>query len=179
MFEQAAIRENHFLKDIERQRAAAQACLQAGWSGPEHSIALLQAALATEIACVLRYSMMSVSREGLESAWAGTEFQAQAADERAHMQRIAARILALGGKPDYAPAGLSSRHLAPDSAEGVLAKRLEENLAAEQCVTELYRELIAHFEDADPETAALLREIAEDEEVHASDMEDLLATYRC
>jgi bacterioferritin len=179
MFEQAAIRENHFLRDIETQCAAARACLQAGWRGPEQSIALLQAALAAEIACVLRYSMMSVSREGLESIWAGIEFQAQAADERAHMQRIAARILALGGKPDYAPAELASRHVAPDSAEGVLAKRLEENLTAERCIMELYRELIAHFEDVDPDTATLLREIAEDEEAHASDMEDLLATYRC
>ncbi|MDR3504648.1 MAG: ferritin-like domain-containing protein [Acidocella sp.] len=179
MFEQAAIRENHFLQDIECQHAAARACLQAGWRGPEQSVALLQTALAVEIACVLRYSMMSVSREGLESIWAGIEFQAQAADERAHMQRIAARILALGGKPDYAPVGLASRHVAPDSAEGALAKRLEENLAAEHCVMELYRELIAHFEDADPDSAALLREIAEDEEAHASDMEDLLATYRC
>ncbi len=178
MFEQAAIKESYFLQDIESQYAAARACLQAGGSGPEQSAALLQTLLAAEIACVLRYSMMSVSREGLESIWAGTEFQAQAADERAHVQRIAARILALGGKPDYAPAGLLSRHVSPDNAEGALAKQLEENLVAERCVMQLYRELVAYFEDADPDSAALLREIAEDEEAHASDMEDLLATYR-
>jgi bacterioferritin len=178
MFEKAATRESYFLQDIEGQYAAAQACLQAGGTGPEHSVALLQTLLTAEIACVLRYSMMSISREGLESNWAGTEFQAQAADERVHVQRIAARIVALGGKPDYAPAGLLSRHVSPDAAEGVLAKRLEENLAAERCVMELYRELVAYFEGADPDSAALLSEIAEDEEAHASDMEDLLATYR-
>lgn len=173
MFEQGAVGNNIFLSDVERLRAAAQSMLA---TDSVDSVDLLQMAMSAEIACVLRYSMIAVSADGLENEWVATECAAQAADERLHMVRLAGRISELGGKPDYYAAALSLRHAAPESAVGCLPRLFSENLAAEQCVIELYRELSGHFAGWDEKTKAILDDILADEETHTSDMEDLLAT---
>ncbi len=171
MFEQGAIGENHFLTDVQRLRATAQSMM----AGAAEPVGLLQAAMSAEIACVLRYSMIAVSADGLENEWVATECAAQAADERNHMVRLAERITELGGKPDYFAAGLATRHIAPEASKGCLPRLFSENLAAEQCVIELYRDLKVYFAD-DRKTYDLLHEILTDEETHTSDMEDLLTT---
>lgn len=173
MFEQGAVGNNLFLNDVERLRAAAQGVLQTGTADP---VRLLQMAMSAEIACVLRYSMIAVSADGLENEWVATECSAQAADEREHMVRLAERIVELGGKPDYFAADLSVRHTPPEAAAGCLPRLFSENLAAEQCVIKLYRELSAHFAGHDEKTRLLLDDILADEETHTSDMEDLLTT---
>lgn len=173
MFEQGAVGNNLFLSDVERLRASAQLMLA---SGQPSSVNLLQLAMSAEIACVLRYSMIAVSADGLENEWVATECSAQAADERQHMVRLAERIAELGGKPDYFVSDLSVRRALPDSAAGCLPRLFAENLEAEQCVIELYRELSTHFAGRDEKTRALLDDILADEETHTSDMEDLLAT---
>lgn len=172
MFEQGAIGENHFLADVRRLRATAQSMIV----GTAEPVGLLQAAMSAEIACVLRYSMIAVSADGLENEWVATECAAQAADERNHMVRLAERIIELGGKPDYFAAGLTMRHMAPEASKGCLPRLFSENLAAEQCVIELYRELSSHFAGRDPKTQAILDDILADEETHTNDMEDLLTT---
>lgn len=173
MFEQGAVGNNLFLADVERLRGAAQIMLAAE---KVDTIGLLQAAMSAEIACVLRYSMIAVSADGLENDWVATECSAQAADERQHMVRLAARIAELGGKPDYFVSDLFVRRVVPEAATGCLPRLFAENLAAEQCVIELYRELSDHFAGHDEKTRMLLDDILADEETHTSDMEDLLAT---
>lgn len=172
MFEHGAVGENHFLADVQRLRVSAQTMMAEG----AEPVGLLQAAMSAEIACVLRYSLIAVSADGLENEWVATECAAQAADERNHMVRLAERITELGGKPDYFAPGLALRHMAPEASKGCLPRLFTENLAAEQCVIELYRELSTHFAGSDPKTRAILDEILADEETHTSDMEDLLTT---
>ncbi|MDE1896001.1 MAG: ferritin-like domain-containing protein [Rhodospirillales bacterium] len=171
MFEQGAVGDNHFLGDVQRLRVTAQTMMACGGEPAD----LLQTAMSAEIACVLRYSMIAVSADGLENEWVATECAAQAADERGHMAKLAERITELGGKPDYFAANLATRHMAAEASKGCLPRLLQENLAAEQCVIELYRELSTHFA-ADPKTRALLDHIRTDEETHTSDLEDLLQT---
>lgn len=172
MFEQGAIGDSHFLADVQRLRATAQTMMGCE-AAPE---ALLQTAMSAEIACVLRYSMIAVSAEGLETEWVATECAAQAADERHHMVRLAQRITELGGTPDYFVADLATRRVAPESATGSLSRLFSENLAAERCVIELYRELAGYFSGRDEKTCILLEDILADEETHTNDLEDLLAT---
>lgn len=181
MFEEAVLTENLFLRDVDmlRQRAIhllAEGRADAGIN-PQRSLALLQAVLTAEIVCVLRYTAISISHDGLKNEWIGAEFQEQANDERRHMALAATRIVQLGGTPDYDPQPLASRHAVPPDGPGEFARRIRENLAAEQAVVDLYRELIGYFDPRDPETAAILREIIHDEEDHAGDMEDLLVSY--
>lgn len=183
MFEQYVVAENFFLRDVQSVREASRWFLHdAGMTVPPRfdaaaSIDLLQSVLAAEIVCVLRYTMISVSREGLKNEWIGTEFQAQANDERRHMVMVAKRIEALGGTPNFSPDGLASRAAGLVHCQGSFAARVQQNLAAERCVIEHYRELIAYFDQRDPESSRILQDILQDEEEHTSDMQDLLVSY--
>jgi bacterioferritin len=183
VFEQQLRPENFFLRDVCALRESAKPFLGqypvARRTGFEKhsSIALLQTVLTAEIVCVLRYTMISVSEDGLRNGWIGAEFQAQANDERKHMQMAAGRIEQLGGTPNFHPDGLASRIAVLSKCNGDFAKRVSENLAAEQCVIEHYRDLMEYFSDRDPQTCAMLKEIINDEENHASDMLDILTSY--
>jgi bacterioferritin len=182
MFEQAGAPENVFLRDVQAFRAAGMGALRharlpALPPSRDISVALLQSVLSAEIICVMRYTMLAVSEDGLANDNIATEFQAQASDERRHMAILAARIRALGGVPNFKPAGLSERAAELGGSNAGFAVRLRQNLAAEQCVVEHYCALVAFFEQHDPETAAILEDILRDEEDHRSDMQDLLLSY--
>jgi bacterioferritin len=176
MFEQSLVPKNMFLDEVESLRQAARAVMQTPPSGTAASIALLQTVLSTEIVCVMRYTMMSVSADGLKNDWIGKEFQAQANDERRHMAQAAARIAELGGTPDFSASQVGPR-LARDDGHTDLAIRVRENLAAEQSVIAHYHELIAFLAPRDPRSCEILGAIVQDEEDHTSDMEDLLVSY--
>jgi bacterioferritin len=179
MFNQQIVAENFFLKDVNALRASVKPYLSAEPSpaDPTSAIALLQTVLAAEIVCVLRYTMISVSHDGLQSAWIGSEFQEQANDERKHMAMAAARIQQLGGTPNFNQPGLASRAAGPGTYDGNFAKRVNENLEAEQSVIAHYRDLITYFAPRDAQTCAMLEDIIRDEEDHTSDMADLLGAY--
>jgi len=181
MFEHQAETENAFLLDVQSLRDDGRAVLRSAGSAPARpdaarSIELLQSVLAAEIICVMRYTLLAVSEDGLKNEGLATEFQAQANDERRHMAMLAARIGSLGGVPDFSPAGLNSRIAALSRSDASFATRLQQNLAAEQCVVEHYRELITYFDRHDPATSSILQDILQDEEDHTSDMQDLLAS---
>lgn len=63
-------------------------------------IALLNDSLATELVCVLRYKRHHFTAQGLASPKIADEFLVHANEESAHADRIARRIVQLGGKPD-------------------------------------------------------------------------------
>jgi len=79
VFEQRFRTESFFLKDISGLRESARAFLREpplpGNGGAQVSIDLLQTVLAAEIVCVLRYTMISVSHDGLKNGRIGAEFQ--------------------------------------------------------------------------------------------------------
>ena len=172
--------ENLFLRDVSAMRSRTRDYLTGDRKGTndgkdaESAIGLLQAALAIEIVCVWRYTMMSVSVTGLRDEPVGSEFQEQANDERKHIRMVAERIEQLGGTPDFSPQGLTS-HLAMEYGSGAdLDGMVAQNLAAEQSVVEYYRDLIRYFQDSDPDTSTMLEQILQDEEDHATDMHDLV-----
>ena len=173
-----------FLSDIQtlRQRAREQiekgAVTQDYGLDPQQSIDLLQTALATEIVCVLRYTMHSVAAAGLSSEGPKEEFAEHAAEEREHMERIAERINQLGGTPNFDPEGLATRSASQyGSSDANLVEMIKENLVAERIAIEHYRELIRHFGEKDPTSRRMLEEILEVEEEHANDMHDLLVAH--
>jgi len=87
--------DNYFLRDIKKLREAAKKSLDEGavtqnYGGDlKASIELLQSALATEIVCVLRYTMNAIAVAGINSKSVAAEFQEHAADEQRHMTEIA------------------------------------------------------------------------------------------
>ena len=173
-----------FLTDIKELRARARQQLEKGAVtdnyelDPKQAIELLQGALATEIVCVLRYTMHYVSATGIASEGPKEEFLEHANDERKHMGLIADRINQLGGTPDMDPKGLASRS-ATEYGPGDLdlVGMLKENLIAERIAVEHYRDLIRFFGEKDPTTRVMLEGILAQEEDHANDMHDLLVAH--
>ncbi|MFL5287838.1 MAG: bacterioferritin, partial [Rhodopila sp.] len=143
----------------------------------KRTIEILQSVLATEIVCVLRYTMHAVAATGLSSEAIKAEFAEHAREEQDHMMSVAERINQLGGTPNFNPEGLATRS-ASQYAEGEnLVDMITENLIAERIAVDHYRELIRYFGDDDPATRVMLQGILTTEEEHASDMLDLLEAH--
>jgi bacterioferritin len=173
---------NYFLRDVQALRAQAKKSLEDGavtsdYPDVARSIELLQSVLATEIVCVLRYTMNSISVSGLSSKSVAAEFQEHAEDERKHMMMVAERIDQLGGDPDFNPQDLASRSATEYGDGGTLIDMVKQNLVAERIAVEHYRDIIAYFADRDPSTRLMLEQILAEEEEHATDMHDLLIAH--
>jgi bacterioferritin len=175
--------EQPFLSDVKTLRSRARASLEKGALTPAYqgdvkqTIEILQAVLATEIVCVLRYTMNAVAATGISSDGVKEEFDEHAKEEQEHMRKVAERINQLGGTPNFSPEGLLSRS-ASQYVEGAnLIEMIKENLIAERIACEHYRELIRFFADKDPTTRVMLEGILVNEEEHANDMHDLLVAH--
>lgn len=141
---------------------------------PEQVIQMLQGALATELVCVLRYKRHYYVAKGIKARFAATEFLEHAAEEMNHADRLAERIVQLGGEPDLDPDGLSGRAHAQYHAGTEITEMITEDLVAERIAIESYREMVQFIGDRDPTTRTLLEEILASEEEHADDLTDLL-----
>jgi bacterioferritin len=172
-----------FLTDVKTLRARAEACIEEGAVTPsyggdaETTIEILQAVLATELVCVLRYTQHAIAATGLSSESVKSEFAQHAAEEQAHVMQVAERINQLGGAPDFDPQTLTARSASEYKTSEDLVAIIRENLVAERIAVEHYRELIAYFAGHDPVTRRMLEEILAKEEEHASDMLDLLTRH--
>jgi len=134
----------------------------------------LNAALATELVCVLRYKRHFFMAKGINSDPVKAEFLAHAGEEMAHADRIAKRIVELGGEPDFSPDGLGERSHAEYVAGDTLHAMIKEDLVAERIAIESYREMIVYLGEHDPTTRCVLEEILASEEEHAEDLASLL-----
>ena len=138
-------------------------------------IALLNDSLATELVCVLRYKRHHFTAQGLASPKIADEFLVHANEEAAHADRIAQRIVQLGGDPDFSPDSLTARsHAAYDDSEDLKAM-IRANLVAERVAIEAYSQMVALVGDKDPTTRRLLEDILADEQQHAEELRDWLA----
>ncbi len=138
-------------------------------------VRLLNDALATELVCVLRYKRHHFTADGQASPQIAAEFLAHANEESSHADRIALRIVQLGGQPDFSPQHLLDRSHAAYDASADLRDMIKANLVAERVSVEAYRQMVGLIGDTDPTTRRLLEDILRDEEKHADEMKDLLA----
>ena len=172
-----------FLSDVKTLRARARQHLDRGAVTASYTgdvgkaIEILQSVLATEIVCVLRYTVHAVCATGISSEGVKEEFSQHAKDEQEHMMAVAERINQLGGKPNFNPQGLLTR-AATEYVEGAnLVDMIKENLIAERIAVDHYQELIRYFGERDPGTRAMLEQILLVEQDHANDMHDLLVAH--
>jgi bacterioferritin len=173
-----------FLSDVTTLRERARKSLSAGavtqnyGLDAKETIEILQTVLATEIVCVLRYTMHSIAAQGISSESVADEFAQHADEERQHMMAVAERIDQLGGTPNFNPEGLATRSTSEYGKAEHLIAMIEENLIAERIAVEHYRELIRYFGDKDPVTRVMIEGILVTEEEHATDMHDLLVAHQ-
>jgi len=170
------------LTDVRKLRETARRHIEEGavtegyGADREKVLELLNEALATEIVCVLRYRHDHFVARGIDSKSAADEFLEHATQELEHADRIAERIVQLGGEPQLDPAQLASRSHSEYRTGRSVQDAIRENLIAERIAIDSYREMIRYIADGDPTTRRMLEEILATEEEHADDLADLLGS---
>lgn len=165
-----------FLTDINILRDRARKHIQEGavtegyHADRETVLRLLNEALATEILCNLRYRRHFYMAQGVHSESIRMEFKEHASQEQMHADRIAERIIQLGGEPDFSPEGLPSRSHSEYVPGETLESMAREDLVAERIAIDSYREMIQYLGDKDSTTRRMLEEILAVEEEHAEDL---------
>ncbi|MFT4198079.1 MAG: ferritin-like domain-containing protein [Pseudoxanthomonas sp.] len=137
-------------------------------------IRLLNQALATEWVCVLRYYRHYFMAKGMLADSIKAEFLEHAQQEQEHANKIAERIVQLGGEPDLDPATLTARSHAEYQEGKDLKEMVKEDLIAERIAIDSYREMIDYIGGKDTTTRRLLEKILEQEEEHADEFADML-----
>ncbi len=138
-------------------------------------IKLLNDSLATELVCVLRYKRHHFTAAGLASPKIAEEFLVHANEEAAHADRLARRIVQLGGDPDFSPDSLTKRSHAAYDESSDLKAMIKANLVAERVAIESYSQMIELIGDKDSTTRRLMEDILSDEQGHAEELKDWLA----
>ena len=169
-----------FLSDIQTLRKRArehieQGAVTEGYNADRDTVLkLLNEALATELICVLRYKRHHFMATGIHSQSVAQEFLEHANEEQGHADQIAARIVQLGGAPNFSPDGLSSRSHAEYVEGENLIDMIKEDLVAERIAIDSYREMVQYCGNNDPTTRRMLEGILAVEEEHADDLVSLL-----
>ena len=173
-------KDQPFLTDVTALRKRARQHIQEGavtegyGGNTETACKVLNEALATELVCVLRYRRHYFMARGIHAGPVKGEFLAHAAEEQAHADRIAERIVQLGGSPNFSPEGLLSRSHSEYVEGETLLDMITEDLVAERVAIDSYREIAAYFAGFDSTTRKMIEEIQAVEEEHADDLAELL-----
>lgn len=171
---------NAELTDVQTLRARArqhveQGAVTEGYTADrEEILRLLNESLATELVCTLRYKRHYFMASGVKASVAADEFLEHAKQEMEHADRLAERIVQLGGEPDFNPDNLSRNSHAQYVAGTTLKEMVLEDLVAERIAIDSYREIIRYIGEQDPTTRRIFEDILAQEEEHADDMADLL-----
>lgn len=165
------------LAALEAVRQATVADDSADQAGPWRNeiVALLNGALATELVCAMRYRRHHFTADGLAAPKIAEEFLVHANEELAHADRLARRIIQLGGKPDFSPDSLIARSHAAYDESLDLKDMMRSDLVAERVAIESYSQMIAMMRAKDPTTRRLLEDILSDEQGHAEELKSWLA----
>lgn len=173
-----------FVLDMEAIRRQAREHLNEGavtdaYKGSRDTVVqLLNDALATELVCVLRYKrhyFMSASLGGIAGFAVTSELAQHVTEEQQHADKLAQRIVQLGGEPNFDPKGLATRSHAEYVSGSNLEEMLRDDLIAERIAIETYSEMIRYLGSKDPTTRRVLEEILEQEEEHADELRDFLS----
>src|SRR6202522_2344441 len=170
------------LSDVKEIEAKVREAMENGPVTPYYTLPLdkvyevLNAALASEIICVLRYKQHYYMTTSIHQEQLQDMFKEHWMDEEGHLERIADRIKQLGGVPNLNPEGITQRAFSRFESGSTLAALLREDLLAERVVIKMYGDIIEFFGEADPVSRRLFEEILADEEDHADDLADLLFT---
>jgi bacterioferritin len=112
---------------------------------------------------------------GIHARGIAQEFLAHSNEELEHADRIASRIVQLGGEPHLDPDGLAHRSHAEYVAGTNLLDMIREDLIAERIAIDSYRATVKYLGNDDPTTSDMLKSILAVEEHHADELADMLA----
>lgn len=176
----ATKQQKPFLTDVKEIRRRARKHIEEGAvtenyaADRETVIKLLNEALATEIVCVLRYRRHYFMAQGIHSDPIAQEFLTHSNEEQGHADQIAARIIQLGGAPNFSPDGLTTRSHSEYEEGKNLIDMIKEDLVAERIAIDTYTEMIQYVGSKDITTRRMLEGILGVEEEHADDLASFL-----
>ena len=170
----AELTDIQVLRDRARQHVENGAVTEGYSADREEILRLLNESLATELVCTLRYKRHYFMASGIKASIAAEEFLEHANQESEHADRLAERIVQLGGEPDFNPEGLLTRSHAQYAEGHDLRDMIKEDLIAERIAIDTYREIVQYIGDKDPTTRRIFEDILAQEEEHADDMAGLL-----
>lgn len=156
-----------FVSDIEAIRMQARKNIEDGAvtqgykADKKAVIKVLNDALATELVCVLRYKYHHFMAKGINSEPVAAEFLEHANEEQMHADRIATRIVQLGGAPDLNPDTLVKRSHSQYQQGNTLIEMIKEDLIAERIAIDTYRDIIKFLGEDDTTSRRLMEEILE------------------
>jgi len=162
------------LRERARQHVEQGAVTEGYSADRDRILRLLNESLATELVCTLRYKRHYFMASGIKASVAAEEFLEHANQEAEHADKLAERIVQLGGEPDFNPDNLSKNAHAQYVAGSTLKEMVLEDLVAERIAIDSYREIIQYIGEKDPTTRRIFEDILAQEEEHADDMADLL-----
>src|SRR5438874_8654641 len=174
-------KKGSFLSDLEEIRRRARSQIEKGAvtggykADRETVVRILNEALATELVCVLRYKRHHYMASGIHSQAVAQEFLTHANEEQGHADQIAARIIQLGGAPNFSPEGLLTRSHSEYVEGQNLIDMIKEDLVAERIAIDSYTEMIRYVGENDITTRRMLETILAVEEEHADDLASFLA----
>jgi bacterioferritin len=163
------------LRERARQNVEQGAVTEGYSADREEILRLLNESLATELVCTLRYKRHYFMASGLKASVAADEFLEHAQQEAEHADKLAERIVQLGGEPEFNPDLLSGLSHAQYVAGNSLKEMVYEDLVAERIAIDSYREIIQYIGEKDPTTRRIFEDILAQEEEHADDMADILS----
>jgi len=138
-------------------------------------IEFLNKALADEWLAYYQYWIGAKVVRGPMSGAVAAELSEHAGEELSHAEKLAERIIQLGGTPILKPEDwyklTNCGYDTPDNPEVKVI--LEQNIKGEQCAIEVYNKMLSELKDVDPVTYHLILEILEDEIEHEEDLENL------
>src|SRR5213079_1435765 len=111
---------------------------------------------------------------GIHSDPIAAEFLQHANEEHGHADQLAARIVQLGGSPNFNPDGLTTRSHSEYVEGTTLVDMIKEDLVAERVAIDSYTEMVRYIGDNDITTRRMLEGILAVEEEHADDLSNFL-----
>jgi bacterioferritin len=149
--------------------------MPAGYSAHRAVIeAMLNEVLATELACALRYRRYYFITRHSVADRIKLSFLRYAQVQQEQADRIAERIVQLGGAPQFDPSDLAARSQSQYAAGMGLQDMVGEDLLFVRTAKETYRDMVRYFETHDFTTARMLTSILAIHEEHAEGLTALL-----
>jgi bacterioferritin len=144
---------------------------------------LLDTALTTKLVWVLRHMRHYFIARRLHGKAIAHEFFVHAAEQQGHADRLADRIVQLGGEPDFVAAGLTAHGRDEDRIGNELSSMIEADFVAARSVVGSFLEMLQFIGDCDPITRQLLEDILASDQRHAAEFvqraQALCATPTC
>jgi len=138
-------------------------------------ITLLKKAYADEWLAYYQYWLGAKVAKGVPKDAVVAELIEHANEELDHADKLADRIIQLGGTPILEPSQwydmANCKYARPDNPD--IRVLLDQNIRGEQCAIEVYTKLIEFTKDRDQTTYHIVLKILQDEIEHEEDLETL------